>query len=751
MRIFAKGCPTILLSLGLLLALAACDSGGDSLQGQTPSSAVPTPMAFAAGPRTLPPILKAMPEKTVFALTLTDLDRFRTDVKKTVLYEAWQDPKMQAWRRDSLPKFTQALARETTLTLQDFDALLHGDAAVFVTYQLAAAQPAAAHMAIVLRTLAEHKARVEALLSQATANDPETVVKWGNEYAVVSDHAPLADQILANLQSGREALAGQSAYAVLQNNYRPDGFAHVWMNGSAALDAAKVAAGASPVPLPTDPASMLQMLGLDSLAAAYAGLAVHDKGILSEARVEFSGPRRGLFALIGSNAPSNAARLAPYDSQTFVSARHAGVGQILATIKSFVIGSKWMTQEEWQQTLAMFNLQLGFNLETDLPKMIGQELAVASTGQPGVPYVILVESPNPTLLFQTIEKMLASQQATPRPGTFEGVAYKSLKIPGMLAVEVYYAQIDNFAVFSPMLAVFQETIRAARNKRSLADHPDYRTAMAKVGQPGWFEGYMRAGKDTQDQIVSLMPSLLQSFNDAFELNLTPADMPDLRILFSRATPGACRVRATANALESQGYQTVGFAPDPLLMGTVAASVLGGAAAMASTPDAGPTAAPGGFGEAQLRGQVGRANTDMRSMATALESYYIDNNDIYPPFAMGPASVKRAPGLPSFTSALSTPLAYITEFPPDPFAPDSGTFLYWTVQPGKPDPSGRIAGGVGGRGWITVSAGPDRDYDFAGQWSAYRPDAVRPTAQLMNLTYDPTNGLKSNGDLWREKK
>src|SRR5690606_10495857 len=72
-----------------------------------------------------------------------------------------------------------------------------------------------------------------------------------------------------------------------------------------------------------------------------------------------------------------------------------------------------------------------------------------------------------------------------------------------------------------------------------------------------------------------------------------------------------------------------------------------------------------FLEAQTRAKVSRAKTDMRTIATGLETFRIDNNR-YPPDAE--ISVGGGP-LAYFVRLrfLTTPIAYMTAVPEDPFA------------------------------------------------------------------------------------
>ena len=124
------------------------------------------------------------------------------------------------------------------------------------------------------------------------------------------------------------------------------------------------------------------------------------------------------------------------------------------------------------------------------------------------------------------------------------------------------------------------------------------------------------------------------------------------------------------------------------------------------------------GAAHLRSKVGLASERLRTIGAALQAYAIDREFAYPP--------ELAPWL-------TAPVPYLDAIPEDPFASERGeTFQYYAP---------------GGRGWILSSPGPDglrdleasRDYD-----SLESPDSE----DLLNRAYDPTNGRRSAGDLFR---
>lgn len=149
--------------------------------------------------------------------------------------------------------------------------------------------------------------------------------------------------------------------------------------------------------------------------------------------------------------------------------------------------------------------------------------------------------------------------------------------------------------------------------------------------------------------------------------------------------------------------------------------------------------PAAQGEGAILSKASRAKSDMRSMATGIESYFVDNNK-YPPSDTEGRIRKQGPSEKPVSSYagphLTTPIAYITSHFPDPFAPDQKqTFGYYQ----KDD-----------KGWILFSPGPDGKFNLG--WEVYDPSQSQPSVELLTrYTYDPTNGVRSAGDIWRVKQ
>lgn len=179
-----------------------------------------------------------------------------------------------------------------------------------------------------------------------------------------------------------------------------------------------------------------------------------------------------------------------------------------------------------------------------------------------------------------------------------------------------------------------------------------------------------------------------------------------------------------------------------------------------------------FLEAQTRSKVSRARTDMRSIATALESYYVDNNRYPPMLGQNPGQTENQTnghgGVRNFAwrtvpQNITTPIAYITSSIPDvfkigktnqPFGSNVGEpfasgnpldlgFVYHNIQ--------QYVDEIGPPSW-----GPGDLNDY-GQWRMFSlgPDglfnSIGTADPTLGWIYDPTNGTISSGMILRTQK
>ena len=146
-----------------------------------------------------------------------------------------------------------------------------------------------------------------------------------------------------------------------------------------------------------------------------------------------------------------------------------------------------------------------------------------------------------------------------------------------------------------------------------------------------------------------------------------------------------------------------------------------------------------FINAQIRAKLSRNFADFKALSTAMYAYQIDHNE----FPRDPNDDPRGKSwLVNVTmTALTTPIAFITTIPQDPFSQatgeignwgaeccQAGTYIYAVEQ----DPKLRISGIMFKDSFSFGSIGPDGDWDLGMNFKTSR--------------YATSNGIVSNGDV-----
>ncbi len=173
-----------------------------------------------------------------------------------------------------------------------------------------------------------------------------------------------------------------------------------------------------------------------------------------------------------------------------------------------------------------------------------------------------------------------------------------------------------------------------------------------------------------------------------------------------------------------------------------------------------------FLEAQTRSKTSRVKADMRSLATALEAYAVDYNRAI----VGNLEAK-ALGIPTgprdewVWHQLTTPVAFMTSIPLDPFVEKAGAatgfkqkyfkYEYFKTYSKQYD---RLRESKGIH-WGMYSLGPQRSWNPVGSgWTAgniadyleEKPDTANQ-ALYPSMIYDPTNGTVSYGYIIRTSR
>jgi type II secretion system protein G len=175
-----------------------------------------------------------------------------------------------------------------------------------------------------------------------------------------------------------------------------------------------------------------------------------------------------------------------------------------------------------------------------------------------------------------------------------------------------------------------------------------------------------------------------------------------------------------------------------------------------------------FLEAQTRSKVSRCMADLRSIATAIESYRVDNSQY--PFSSGLNSSTHAVEYQNtemsayhkfISPVLTTPVAYINTIPMDPFAVqfpkgEARNYFYVCLRiektrnltPAWPGPGNSFENRLQFLGeWNIWGCGPDQDRTDLG------PAAIGGASSTKWYLgyYDASNGTVSNGDIFRSQK
>jgi type II secretion system protein G len=144
-------------------------------------------------------------------------------------------------------------------------------------------------------------------------------------------------------------------------------------------------------------------------------------------------------------------------------------------------------------------------------------------------------------------------------------------------------------------------------------------------------------------------------------------------------------------------------------------------------------------EAQTRAKVSRVRADLRTIATGLEAYRVDENR-YPPSTLIPLFRRLVP--------LTTPIQYIVSVPLDVFQTQDTGAGPWRRR-------GNYAYGAmpiaNESRWALASDGPDLrgNHHNIRFYPGHSPDIwENPDSGFDFVRYDPTNGTISAGDIWR---
>lgn len=512
------------------------------------------------------------------------------------------------------------------------------------------------------------------------------------------------------------------------------------------------------------PMAAAQLQVVSSVIEALGIYGVHDIGLSTKPdtmemyvnRGVLTAPegRKGLLALFGDRPHVfDILQMAPADTALF-SSNDCDFEGLLALVRQLVVdvagpGMEQQMQAKMDETsrelgvpveqlLASLGLQFGFIMRFDettpleLPLPNGQSVSIPS------PQGVLVAETSEGLLFELLKSQIAKKmewQDISLPGYTQALTLGEQPL-GPWNPEPVIAQDGRFFYIASHSGLLRKLKSQATGASSLADTATFRNLSQGMPSEGNHLSFMSI------QTIQHLRTVLHALAMQQEQKVNAMSQVYLQML---------------NSKEKGFYSIVWNKQDGIYMasrseerGQQFSMILTGAG-VAPAAIVAAIAIPN-FVEARSRAQVSRAKADMRSLATALESYSIDTN-AYPASTLDPErSVYGAAAAPGGAMAgipglerpraglmtLTTPVTYITRIPTDPFGPEELPLPYWSPDGGQPS-------------WILWSAGPDAVYDLTGQNIQQVLDetgAISINAFLLQKTYDPTNGTDSSGDIWR---
>ncbi|MBN1518076.1 DUF3352 domain-containing protein [Candidatus Sumerlaeota bacterium] len=296
------------------------------------------------------------------------------------------------------------------------------------------------------------------------------------------------------------------------------------------------------------------------------------------------------------------------------------------------------------------------------------------------------------------------------------------------------AQQGEYCILASHQEYLDKILAAKQSGENLRSNPDFKELMAKMPEQGNGIYYISA------DFYQAINRSLDSFKNTMPRNIGTTFAFTQFQMYSAQLPALSSIGVRVN--EPDGLYWIALdesRANQALISSISLPIMAVLAAMV-VPN---------YMEYQVRAKVSRTRADQRSLATALEAFYIDNNQ-YPNWATGVDSINNSKepsvALKAVDSMnaqeysawhLTSPIAYITRYPEDVFSTKGYGFNYYSD----------------GNGWILWSCGPDKVLDLTVDniFELYDPTIQQPSKALLNFSYDPTNGTRSGGDIIRVKQ
>lgn len=481
----------------------------------------------------------------------------------------------------------------------------------------------------------------------------------------------------------------------------------------------------------------------------YLGISVVESETSRLMKIYLKNPpeKRGLFKVLGGAPhPFETLSYAPADSSFFLSCDIAPV-EVLALVRATILESGGPT------ALASFNTGLtnattktGFNIEEAL-NCLGGEFFIAG-------YFDRKE-------MMTFTKKQAVTEALPTPRAAIGVRVRDARLLNMLkefltrtgiatkeesadgitrlfiqpkpdmepSIKPAFFYDGRFILFSTSSEYLERILATKKGTANLGSNEEYMQIVKALPMKG--NGLLYIGGDFPVELKNYVHIWKEKLIEAAAASDGRVkNQPIIRLSRLLERPGARGALAAIRINEPEGILIVCNTTNNIIEGSLIA---------ACSPIVFPILAfkPHEVMKTGVRSKVNSLRAKMRSVATALESYYVDWSSYPPTSDLDSLTRDGAGGISNIYALkrLTTPIAYITSVPIDPFAETEGSPLLYF------EPQRERDAELSGKGflWCIWSVGPDGRSD------------IRSKADLTNLetnilAYDPTNGLLSAGDI-----
>jgi general secretion pathway protein G len=478
---------------------------------------------------------------------------------------------------------------------------------------------------------------------------------------------------------------------------------------------------------------MLAALGLGNLRALEMSSGFEGTGFESDTALTFHGNRSGLMSILGPNGPFDVLDLTPADCAGVGAVRTMPPAEIWDWAQQMAMQTGGpQAAQSFQQMSQMAQMQMGMDLRNQVLPAMGDEFAILTGAgmNPMMPELaFVIESNDDAMLNQLMQNlaqmaqmmmggMMGAGQApptAPQQASQAGVNYMAANVMGQ---EVCWGFVQGNLVVALSRSMMNSICDTSASGQTIQQSPSFQAVASQIALDGAMFSYSdsTAMEGLANQMLMGMTMGMQMSGGADRqmmqiMNAIPVALSHLGQSGSSAT-------VSEGQIDFHTYSTSGV--ESLAVGVL------------------PAIAIPNFLEAQTRAKVSRARADLRSLATGLEAFYIDNSR-YPRAVMGsdPTSISAGDPMMAMQSTFSTadsitsPIAYMTSYPVDPFSPSAAPMCFHSDA----------------AGWILISAGPDGDYDIDPK-QVYRSGIPQPSAELLRFAYDPTNGTTSNGDVFR---